>query len=127
MGHLPLFRASAIEESGAQIKRSLILEFQNIRDKVLTAEEFQRMLDASPEYLKPILHCAYYTGMRREEILALTWDEVDLKTGFIRLKDTDTKTDEARRILIGRELREVLRRIPVALDAQGKRVPYVFT
>jgi hypothetical protein len=28
MGHLPLFRASAIEESGSQIKRSLILEFQ---------------------------------------------------------------------------------------------------
>ena len=80
----------------------------NIRDRVLTAEEFQRMFDASPEYLKPILHCAYHTGMRRGEILALTWDRVDLKAGFIRLKDTDTKTDEARKIPIGRELREVL-------------------
>jgi integrase len=99
----------------------------NIRDRILTAEEFQRMLNASPEYLKPILHCAYHTGMRRGEILALTWDKVDLKAGFIRLKDTDTKTDEARRIAIGRELREVLMRLPLALDAQGKRVPYVFT
>ena len=99
----------------------------NIRDRVLTAEEFQRMFDASPDYLKPILHCAYYTGMRRGEILALTWDKVDLKAGFIRLKDTDTKTDAARRIPIGRELRDVLSRLPVALDAQGKRVPYVFT
>jgi integrase len=99
----------------------------NIRDRVLTAEEFQRILDASPEYFKPILHCAYHTGMRRGEILALTWDRVDLKAGFIRLKDSDTKTDAARSIPVGRELREVLRRLPVALDAQGRRVPYVFT
>jgi integrase len=99
----------------------------NIRDRILTSEEFQLMLEASPDYLKPILHCAYYTGMRRGEILELTWDWVDLKAGFIRLKDTDTKTDEARSIPIGRELREALRHLPVALDAQGKRVPYVFT
>jgi integrase len=99
----------------------------NIRDRVLTSEEFQRMLNASPEYLKPILQCAYYTGMRRGEILALTWDKVELKAGFIRLKDTDIKTDTARSIPIGRELREVLSHLPIALDAQGQRVPYAFT
>jgi integrase len=64
----------------------------HIRDRVLTAEEFQRMLDASLEYLKPILHCAYHTGMRLGEILELTWDRVDLKAGFIRLMDTRGKT-----------------------------------
>jgi integrase len=99
----------------------------NIRDRILTSEEFQRMLNASPDYLKPILQCAYYTGMRRGEILALTWDKVDLKAGVIRLKDTDTKTDAARSIPIGRELRDVVSHLPVALNAQGKRVPYVFT
>jgi integrase len=67
------------------------LDEHNIRDRVLTAEEFQRMLDASPEYLKPILHCAYHTGMRRGELLELTWDRVELRAGFIRLKDIDTK------------------------------------
>jgi integrase len=103
------------------------LEEHNIRDRVLTAEEFQRMLDSSPGYLKPILYCAYHTGMRRGEILELTWDRVDLKAGFIRLKNTDTKTDTARIIPIGRELREVFRHLPVALDSQGTRVPYVFT
>ena len=85
------------------------------------------MLDASPDYLRPILHCAYYTGMRRGEILALIWDKVDLKAGFIRLKDTDAKTDEARSIPIGRELGEVLVRLPVAVDTQGERIRYVFT
>jgi integrase len=77
------------------------LDEHNSRDRVLTAEEFQRMLDASLDYLKPILHCAYHTGMRRGGILELTWDRVDLKAGFIRLKDTDTKTDAARSIPIG--------------------------
>src|SRR5262245_35626851 len=104
-----------------------MLESQNIRDRILTAEEFHRMLDASPEYLKPILQCAYYTGMRRGEILALTWDKVDLKSGFIRLKDTDTKTDVARSIPNGRELRSMFSHLPVALDAEGTCVPYVFT
>jgi integrase len=103
------------------------LDEQNVRDRVLTPGEFQRMVNISPHYLIPILVCAYETGMRRGEILGLTWDRVDLKTGLIRLKDTDTKIGEGRSIPIGRELSEVLRRLPVALDAQGQRLPYVFT
>ena len=74
------------------------LDEQNIRDRILTPEEFERMLNAAPEYLKPILLCAYRTVMRRGEILNLTWDRVDLKSGFTRLKESDTKTGEARSI-----------------------------
>ena len=99
----------------------------NIRDRILTADEFQRMVNASPGYLNPILHCAYHTGIRPGEISELTWEHVDLKAGFIRLKDTDIKTDTARNISIGRELREVARHLPVALDPQGVRYPSVFT
>jgi integrase len=84
------------------------LEEHNIRDRVLTPEEFARMLEILPDYLKPVLQCAYHTGMRKGEILGLTWDRVDLKAGFIRLKGIDTKTGEARSIPIGRELRQVL-------------------
>jgi integrase len=104
-----------------------LLEEKNVRDRVLSPEEFQRMLEVAPDYFKPVLSCAYYTGMRKGEILRLTWDRVDLKTGFIRLKDTDTKTGKGRSIPIGRELREMLQRLPIVLDAQGTRVPYVFT
>jgi integrase len=109
------------------VGRVRFFDEHNIRDRILTAEEFHRMLNASPDYRRPILQCAYYTGMRRGEILGLTWDRVDLKAGFIRLKDTDPKTDDARNIPIGRELRDMLGPLPVALDTQGKRLPYVFT
>lgn len=84
------------------------LNEQNVRSRVLTPEAFQRMLDASPDYFKPVLSCGYYTGMRREEILELTWDRVDLKAGFIRLRATATKAKDARHVPIGRELRKVL-------------------
>jgi integrase len=103
------------------------LDEHNVRDRILTPEEFQLMVNAAPEYFKPVLLCAYHTGMRRGEILGLTWDHVDLKRGFIRLRETDTKTGEARGVPIGRELDEVLRCLPVALDTQGARVSYVFT
>jgi hypothetical protein len=62
---------------------------------------------------------------RHAEILALTGDKVDLKAGFLRMKDTETKTDAARSIPSGRELRDVLQSLPVALA--GNRVPFVFT
>jgi integrase len=102
------------------------LDEQNIRNRVLTPEEFNRMLEISPAHLQPVLRCAYYTGMRKGETLVLTWARVDLKAGFIRLKATDTKTKKARHIPIGRELREVLESLPIALDSSGHRVLYVF-
>jgi integrase len=103
------------------------LEEHNIRDRVLTPEEFARMLEISPGYLQPVLQCSYHTRMRKGKMLGLTWDRVDLKAGFIRLKGIDTKISEARSIPIGRELRQVLQSLPLAGDSQGNRISYVFT
>ncbi len=47
---------------------------------------------------------AYQTGMKRGEILNLTWDRVDLKTAFIRLKPEDTKLAEARTVPLTADL-----------------------
>jgi integrase len=72
-----------------------MLKENNIRDRVLSFEEFARLLAQCPPHLNPIVKLAYHTAMRQGEILGLTWGQVDLKEGFIRLRPEDTKTNEA--------------------------------
>jgi integrase len=95
--------------------RKLLKRNSNVRDRVLTGEEFDRLVDHAPRHLKPILLAAYYTGMRQGEILSLTWDRVDMEKCFIRLDAEDTKDREARQIPVGDALYQVLRSIPRAL------------
>jgi integrase len=99
----------------------------NTRDRVLSREEFDHLMAVAPTHLKPILLTAYHTGMRKSEILRLTWDRVDLKAGMIRLRPEDTKTEEGRIIPLTKELSETLKNATIYLDAAGYRVPYVFT
>jgi integrase len=51
---------------------NVFLEGQYIQDHVLTPEAFQRMLDSSPDHLKLVVQCAYYTAVRKGEILRPT-------------------------------------------------------
>jgi integrase len=64
-------------------------------------EEFRKLSEFLPDYLKPVALTAYLTGMRRGEILSLRWEQVDLFKGLIDLSSADTKTDEPRHIFFG--------------------------
>ncbi len=75
-----------------------LLRENNVRDRILSEAEFKRLLENSVPYLRPIFLTAYYTGMRKGEIINLTWDRVDLDNGFIALRPQDTKTNEGRRV-----------------------------
>ncbi len=86
-----------------------LLKENNIRDRILSEEEFQRLLDNSLPYLRPIFITAYYTGMRKGEIINLTWDRVDLQNGFIALRPEDTKTNEGRRVPLHPRVLKALR------------------
>ena len=68
----------------------------NVRERVLDSDGFEALLEACPQHLRPIVLVAYYTGMRKSEIVFLTWEEVDLQNRFIRLKGDRTKTGVAR-------------------------------
>ena len=57
-----------------------------------------------------MLDFAYYSGWRRNEILHLTWDEVDFAGGVIRLAPRRSKTKIGRVLPISEPLRKVLTR-----------------
>jgi len=94
----------------------------NARERVLSTEEYQRLLATSPRHLQRIIICAYETGMRAGEIKGLTWDKVDFKIGFVRLTAEDTKTNEKRAIPISPILQETLEEIRKE-QREGKVTP----
>ncbi len=79
----------------------------NERDRVLTEEEYAGLYEQAAEHLKPILLCAWETGMRKGEILRLTWTRVDLRNDIITLLSDDTKTSRKRLVPISDILREI--------------------
>jgi integrase len=91
------------------------LKENNVRDRILSPEEYTRLLAHCPAHLKAIVKMAYHTAMRRGEILNLTWGQVDLKEGFVILAPENTKTNEGRLVPLNRELMEMLKAMPRGL------------
>jgi integrase len=98
------------------IEKAQRLPENNVRERVLSQDEFETLLAACPGHLAPLVLLAYYAGMRRSEITLLTWDEVDLKNGFIRLAAGRTKTKAARVIPLHPRAKEMLEGLPRAIQ-----------
>jgi integrase len=79
----------------------------NARDRILKTEEFSRLFEHSPYHIRAVLVTAFYEGMRRCEILSLTWDKIDVGSRVIKLEAGDTKDREARMVQICRELHDI--------------------
>lgn len=111
------------ERSPFQGKKVKMLKENNNRDRLLSPEEYARLLAHASPHIKPIIMVAYHTGMRQGEILFLTWGQVDLKEGFIKLAPEHTKTNEGRLVPLNGELVDMFKAMPRGL--QGVRVfPY---
>ena len=61
-----------------------------------------------------MLDLAYYSGWRKNEILGLTWDEIDEAGGVIRLSPARSKTLVGRILPISQPIAEALARGVVA-------------
>lgn len=46
-------------------------------------QELQKVIDAAPKHLKPIILTAVYTGLRRGRILSLKWEQIDWENNQI--------------------------------------------
>ena len=91
------------------------LNEDNIRERVLSGEEFERLQCSLKSPLKEMALVAYCLGMRQREILELTWDNVDFESNIIRLSGLETKTGFKRRIPIHPRVREMLINLPRGL------------
>jgi integrase len=85
------------------------LQENNIRKGFFERREFEAVLVRLPVYLKPPIAFAYQVGWRiLSEILPLTWAQVDLDSGTVRLEPGTTKNKEARPIYLPASLMDVL-------------------
>lgn len=107
------------EEIFKRLKKVKQLEENNRRLRYLSKEECQALINACDVHLKPIVITALNTGCRKEEILSLKWDNLDMKHGFIFLQNT--KNGEKRQTPINSTLRSTLEALPRRLDGS-----YVF-
>jgi len=105
----------------------------NARSGFFEEADFRAVVAELPEALRPALQFAYWTGWRvQDEVMALTWAQVDFGAGIVRLEPNTTKSDQGRTFpfaalpelatLLHRQrehTRETERRL-------GQVIPYVF-
>ncbi len=102
------------------IKGMKLIKVPRFKPRVLKDWEFQKLYQAASPYFKPILLCAYMTGMRRSEIAQLRWENVDLEDRYIHV--IETKNDEFRTIPISEVLIKTLQSLRKSSD-----VDFVFS
>lgn len=89
------------------VKVKLFSERDNLKERVLSAEEEVRLLAHCPPHLAPIVVFALNTGMRRGEILGLRWDQVDPAGKAVRV--TRTKSGRDRMVPLNEAAAEVIK------------------
>jgi excisionase family DNA binding protein len=95
-------------------------EKDNLKERILTEEEEDRLLEASSEHLRPILIVALNTGMRLGEILNLEWKHVNLDSRRVRVERT-----KSRRIRVI-NINEILLEELLKLKERNSESPYLF-
>ena len=92
------------------------LEENNIRERVLSQDEFNRLHTNCRGEIKGLVLIAYYLPMRQEEIVNLMWEEIDFKHQFIRLGVLRTKNKTVRSIPMHPKIIDYLQSLPRPLQ-----------
>ena len=81
------------------------------RQVYISFDHFYQIVEKLPIWLRPIVQTAYYTGMRRGEILGLTRKHLKLARRMILLGPEDVKEGQWKRVPIHRDLVPILEEI----------------
>lgn len=94
-----------------------VQKFREPRRQVryLSKDEVRTILKAADDRLRPILEAFLHTGLRRDELIHLTWADIDLKNRALTVQAKDgwhPKDYEARHIPLTPRLLKVLQEVP---------------
>jgi integrase len=110
-----------------------LLKENNSRMRYLSEDEEAHLNDELPEWLRPLITTAIHTGMRRGELLRLTWNDIDFVSGTIFV--SMSKSGEGRPIPLSPTAHRILsmlrqgrrKRLKARVVAQSEASRYVFT
>lgn len=98
---------------------AVTMQREEVRPRdVLDDEEFERLLPELPEHARRIVVLAAETGMRAGEIRRLTWGDVDLSAGELRV--VVAKNKEFRVVPLTARLRTMLDEMEAEVTARPK-------
>jgi len=92
------------------------------RQAYLSRETVERIAGRCPSWFGPIVWTAYFTGMRRGEIVELTRRQVNLGKRIIGLGPQDTKEGHWKRVPIHVELLPILREAMKVSSLESQRL-----
>lgn len=106
-----------------------LLEEDNVRQGFFEREQLESVLKHLRDYNRPPAEFAYITGWRKQEVLTLSWPQVDFRARTVSLYAGTTKNREARVFPFTAELEAILQRQRAKADAfrkDGIITPWVF-
>jgi len=103
-----------------------MLKENNVRQGFFEHGEFLALRESLPDYLKGLVTFAYKTGWRVSEIKTLTWAQVDIDNGIVRLESGMTKNNEGRTVYLDDELLTIFKKQWEYRTQHKKLLPYVF-
>ena len=95
---------------------------EKMGDRYLEPEEFQELLNACDPELRSLVMVAAQTGMRRGELMALRWEDVQWEGRYLMVRAANSKTSEGRIVPLNDYVIQAL----VSLDPgkNGKVFPF---
>lgn len=93
-------------KSAPRIRR--LSEKGNERQGFFEKADFQTLLENLPDYLRDFALFGYMTGWRKSEIASLLWSDLDMAARILRLRGSEAKNGEPRKVPLEGELWEVI-------------------